>query len=305
MKSYGVVSVVIAAGLMSGPLMAQVAVPPGPAVAPTPAWTPPPPPPAPPRPGPNAAPVHIEPDPIPQKEWAKYLCEPRDAEGKLPKLEWPRYWAAVKVNDEIPEQKQAELEPFFEARKEIYERIAIDNADFLVKLDDGLIEKLDVKNRDELSPVVKQIKALAGQETVISALRKQNMLNNRQVKTSEKIADARIKAEMEDAKKDAGDGKEDKAGALSKMMMRLSSEEALWARRWLLIEGAGRASEAADRAGLSGAALDAVKAAQKKAASASGDEAKYTIMLDALHAMDIDQQREFMRAIIATRPASK
>jgi hypothetical protein len=294
----------VAAGLTAAPVLAQVAVPPGPPVPKTPEWTPPPPPPMP-APGQGAQPVqpvHIEPE-IPQKEWAKYLCEPRDAEGKLPKLAWPRYWAAIKVNDEIATEKQAELEPFFQSRREIYERIAIDNADFIAKIDDGLIEKLNVTDRDSLSGVTKQFKALAGQETAVASLRKQNLLNNRQVKTSEKIVEARNKAEMEEAKKAAGEDKNLKAAALSRQMWVQASEEAMWARRGLLIEGAGRASAAADRAGLSGDALEAVRSAEKAAAAAS-DDAKYDAMLAALRKMDIDQQREFLRAIVASRPAT-
>jgi hypothetical protein len=290
---------------LCGGAFAQVAVPPGPAVPETPKWTPPPPPPPPPAPGePGSPPVQALPaeEPLPEKEWANYLAA-RDAEGKLPALKWPRYWAAIKANDLIPAEKQQELEPFFQERREVYEQIAIDNADILARIDGGMITSLKANDRDSLGSTTKSIKPIAGKSTALSALRENRLLSSLQLRSTEKIFDARKKAEVEDMRKNA-DGKEAQAAAMTVHMLLLASEESMWARRWMLIESTQRMSQVLDRAGISGASLDAAKKAEAAIAAAKDDDAKYDAVFAVFKTLDADKQREFLKAVVSTRPGT-
>lgn len=290
---------------ISGSTLAQIAVPPGPAVPETPKWTPPPPPPPPPAQGdPSAPPVQAVPveDPLPEKEWANYLAA-RDANGKLPALKWPRYWAAIKVNDLIPAEKQQELEPFFQERREIYEQIAIDNADTLARIDAGLLSDLKANDRDSLGSVTKAIRPIAGKTTALSALRENRLLTGVQLRSTEKIFDARKKAELEDMRKNA-EGKEANAAGMTAHMLLLASEEAMWARRALLIESTQRMSQVLDRSGLSGTALDAAKKAEATIAAAKDDDAKHDAVFAVFKTLEVDQQREFLKAVVSSRPES-
>ncbi|MDX2148275.1 MAG: hypothetical protein SFZ23_12205 [Planctomycetota bacterium] len=308
--------VVLLAGVAgtSTPGHGQVTTPLNAKPEPTPAYTPPPPPPPPPPPGEQAPPPPPPVEPLPEidyKALVKY-----DAQGKLIPLTRPVYEAAIMNNPTIDEAKLEELKPIIEARRARYERIAIDNLDFINEIDDGLFNELNLVSggdRTKLADLTKRLKALAGSGTLTSELKQLKVLSNIQLRTTDKLANEFVqanstrkadaaKADDDEAEKSPEDEKAAKQAAAASNMRSLHYqivEEALHARRNLVMRVAANLDSVSGKAGLAGPSAATLKSVGAKLGSLN-DEQRFVAVRDAMRKLTIDEQRAVLNAAAET-----
>jgi hypothetical protein len=271
--------------LLGAPLAAgQIAPPPGPKPPETPAWTPPPPPPPP-------APAR---QPLPDLPYES-LVERTD-DGRLVRLDMPADWAAWERNPMVDESTRERVADALASRKREYEQRVIDNLDLLKQVDEGILDKLDLNDRQVLGQVLAVIEPLRTQGgTVWRALMQEGRISDQQEEFNRKIALEYTKALEAEITKDAGQDLK----VIFRSAFMSGMAETMWARRRLYLEAGANI----DRV-LQGVTLPADASARVQAVkTADDDNARFEAVSALMRSLSIEDQKKVLEATVAARPA--
>ncbi len=313
----------LAACLCAAPAWSQVAPPPPDAPAKTPDYTPPPQPKVvqPPASNPKSAP--------PDKSFAKgkneTLTEPvfvqakekkiklpdafdatvlikRDDQGKVIRYDRPVPWVALELNPLIPADQQAEIAKVMPRRNLQHEVSAVNNLDLIMRVDQGEFDRLDPRNRRELTWAERSVKLLRAGGMLSEWLNAQGLVTPEQALASQTLGDAYGKSLLEEARIAAGEDKAAMSTLITREIFKQRIDEPLFVYRQLLVQAANNVDTCLGKTEMPDEVrktLDAEVAAVK---SASTDLDKRQAVHALLNKMpDWVMQHQFMDAAIDTQ----
>lgn len=302
----------LTAGLLGTPAMAQLVTPPTSAPAASDPFKIPERPPEPPKvdmaPGkggempPPPPPTKIE-EKLPDLPY-KSLVE-MDANGKLKLLTKPVDIAALEVNptitDEATKKKIAE---YLAERRARFEHILTENVDLAEKLFGGALDTLDLTDRNQIGEFNSMIKPLtqpAAPSNVGLELTKRGLITDVQKRFNDKIKkeyeDARTKAfrEAQPPAANKGDGAR---SLISSMMKRLVEEQELIFND-MLVEAGKSLDKTLPQVGLDTQGIAKAKDALKAMSASDADQVKG--MKDVLQGLSVDQKKALLRKTVELR----
>lgn len=291
-------SAMVVAAAATGAL-GQLVVPPTKKPAETPEYVPPPQAPQPPA-GLTVAPGKVTPAAPAKAEvpadvkWESLVK--RDENGELIPLDGPEWYAALDVNPLIEEEKKPQLAALIEERRRYFEPIVLDNLDLLMQIEEG---GEGMQTHGMLANVGR---ALAGDRarSFTNELRNRGLMNPVQMAVHERIMKEYQAAEQGPSPKREGADR-GVTGSYEKSILRQSSAEARYAWERLLLEGSERFDEVNGKA----SAFKGTDAAElkKKLGAAKSEREKVKVLRAAAMALELDEHREFLEAVIGTRGA--
>ncbi len=307
-KMSTVAGVLMAAGLAH----AQVAPPPPAAPAVTPPFKAPeqPKPQAQPSKGPSPSQLAAQ-DEIQRRQEAEAVdfesIAVKDENGNIKPLPEPIEWYALKHNPIVKPVRLALCEPVLRERRAKYDTLVIDNIDIMEQLDSGVLEKLDMTNKTEVSALVQQVKPFQSMGTLTNQLKKARALEPTQAAVNQRIVNdyiaRRIAAERSKeglpAQMNREEGKEAaqnpaKAGGVNiqvRLMLEAALNEAFYFYHQLLLDAGANF----DKLGITGAPVDRFQKAQT-------EDEKIDAVKSAMISMTLDQKREMLRKVLTLRP---
>lgn len=235
-----------AAAMVSMPAAGQVATPPPAAPAPTPEYVPPPSAPAAPRPRPATidrnlpagGPMTDQAPSIPFKPLARddkgELI--RDEQGNLRPLPMPIELMALDRNPTVGDVTLYRLKPYLRERKATVEKNVIDNLDMVQQIDGGVIDRLDIRKKEELIALTELLRPLVSQGPLATDLRKRDLLTKMQTAMNQKIAKQYQTDLITEVKTKAKAAGIEEAPEVTKVLLYNSIDEVMYAYRTLLME---------------------------------------------------------------------
>ncbi len=294
--------------LTAGPwAMGQLVTPPLPAPEPTPApelpphYVKPPPTPGVDMPTPEQARDQIKTmgggkrpeEPLPDLVYQSLVK--RDEAGKLARLKEPSEIAALAVNPMLDDEAKKRIVPALAERRAAFERAIIDNLDLVERIDAGFIEQSNLieRGKDGTSVIntIKPLRPPAAPGPIHVDFVKQNVLSRDQGRFNKKISDEYDNAARTEGVTKDGDKAKD-AQALLHRYVRSSVDEPMMLYHAMLEEAAPNAGAILGKLSLSSEALQGAKGAL--GAGAEG-------VKKALATLTLDQRKEFLRQVVATR----
>lgn len=219
-----------------------------------------------------------------------------DEEGGLIALDRPEWYAALDVNPLIEEETKPRLAALIAERQRYFEPIVLDNLDLLMQIEEG---GEGLQTHAMLSNVGR---ALAGDraKSFTNELRNRGLLNPVQLAVHERIIKEYHAAEMGPMPTREGAGR-GVTGSYERSILRQSSAEARYSWERMLLEGWERFDEVNGKA----SAFKGNGAAElkKKVGAAKSEREKVLALRGAAMALELDEHREFLRAVIGTRGA--
>jgi hypothetical protein len=221
----------------------------------------------------------------------------KSPEGKMIPLAEPMEYAALRANPMVKEEQRAKLAAALAWRRERYESVVITNLDLVEKFEGGVLDTLNITDRQELSKALALLKPIippAAPPTLMQELLKADLITNDQKRFNEKITKEYIEAMQKEAKANETD-KGAQASLALLTMLRSAIDEPIHVRRELIAElarsGAGLESPLASKAQ---AALSAVAANDTPAQKAKAID-------KALASMTVEQRRAALETMVKAR----
>lgn len=241
-------ALVTAVGVMlSVPVAGQVATPPPAPPPPTPEYIPPPsPPPAPPRPRPAAinrnlpggGPMTDKAPDIPFKPLGRddkgELI--RDEQGNLRPLPLPMEVMALDRNPTVGEVTIYRLKPYLRERRAATDKIVIDNLDMVQQIDGGVIDRLDIKKKEQLIALTEMLRPLVAQGPLATDMRKRDLLTKMQTAMNQKITKQYQTDLITEVKTKAKAAGMEEAPEITKVLLYNSVDEVMYAYKSLLLD---------------------------------------------------------------------
>lgn len=282
--------------MMAGMAEAQIAPAPPPAPIPTPEWAPPPPPPPP--PDKVVTPAVVLPD-LPYTSLVK-----KDASERLVRLTLPAEWAALDQNPLIKDDKETQerIAGALAERRADFEKRVMDNLDLVQKLDEGLVEQLDLSDRKKMTEIMETTKPLVSRLPLGKDLRDRGLLSPEQEGFNKKIEREYTKALQEQNAKEFENNKPELAAQVFKLAINQGLAESMWARRRLLLEAAPNIDSLLGQLGLSAAERDRVAPIVARVKKATADDARFEAMRELTNALTVAQRRDVLTRTVAARP---
>lgn len=235
------------AAMVSLPVLGQVATPPPAAPPTTPEYVPPPsPPPAPPRPRPTpidrnlpgGGPMQDQAPSIPFKPLGRddkgELI--RDEKGNMRPLPLPMEVMALDRNPTVGDVTMYRLKPYLRERKAAVEKTTIDNLDMIQQIDGGVIDRLDIKKKEQLIALTEMLRPLVAQGPLATDLRKRDLLTKMQTAMNQKITKQYQTDLITEVKTKAKEAGQEEAPEVTKVLLYNSVDEVMYAYRSLLLE---------------------------------------------------------------------
>ncbi|MCL4221433.1 MAG: hypothetical protein KJZ65_08680 [Phycisphaerales bacterium] len=298
--------------LIVGSAIAQVATPPpGPRPEPAP-YVPPPP-----APKPVAQPP-AQPQPNQPRMGGNDPLNPESLRGKLPPLKWrslaqidpetgliqqysdPLDIAALKPNPSVAQSRVPEIMPVLAGRRYRMEQIVIDNLDFALQVDDGLLDTINLTDPNSMKVITDKVTPLVPPKSITMELFDRGVLSRIQKDFNLEIMKDYQNYMMQELSKVHGD-----AGLTEfmKFIMEESVKEARIAFDGMLMEATWRMDEVLAKAALSDVAgLDQLRAISGSASDTlekrKADVAK---IKQIWKPWSLEQKQVFLRAVEDTR----
>lgn len=280
------------AAMMSFPVLGQVATPPPAPPPATPEYVPPPsPPPAPPRPRPagidrtlpGGGPMTDKaPDiafkPLGRDDKGELI---RDEQGNLRPLPLPLEVMALDRNPTVGEPTMYRIKPYLRERKAAIEKTTIDNLDMIQQIDGGVIDRLDIKKKEQLIALTEMLRPLVSQGPLATDLRKRDLLTKMQTAMNQKITKQYQTDLITEVKTKAKAAGIEEAPEVTKVLLYNSVDEVMFAYKSLLLETGKRLLES-----------DAKHTDQELIAAAKKH----------LEPMKLEERQEVLRKTIELRP---
>ncbi|GAB4385634.1 MAG: hypothetical protein Kow0022_12280 [Phycisphaerales bacterium] len=299
--------------LIAGSAVAQVATPPPGPKPEQPAYVPPPP-----APKPKPAQATQPAKPANQQQVRMGGNDPLKGEslrGKLPPLPWkslaqldengrivryedPLDIAALKPNPSVGDA--SEIMPILAGRRFRMEQIVIDNLDFALQVDDGLLDSLELSDPESMKRVTDMITPLVPPKSITIELFDRGVLSRVQKDFNLEIMkdyQGAINKELSEVYGDKG------LGEFMKFIMAESVKEARLALQGMLTEATWRMGEVLDKAGLSSApGADELRQIRGSAADTPETVAANINRIKELwKPWSFEQKQAFLRAVEDTR----
>ncbi|KAA0213740.1 MAG: hypothetical protein DYG94_09200 [Leptolyngbya sp. PLA3] len=310
MKHNIVGAVFVSVPFIVGSAMAQVATPPpGPKPEP-PAYVPPPP-----TPKPTVQP---QTQPNQPRMGGNDPLDPNSLRGKLPPLKWrslaqidpktgriqqysdPLDLAALKPNPSVAQSRVPEIMPVLAGRRYRMEQIVIDNLDFALQVDDGLLNTIDLVDPNAMKLLTDKITPLVPPKSITMELFDRGVLSRIQKDFNLEIMKDYQNLMMQELSKVYGD-----AGLTEfmKFIMDESVKEARIALDGMLMESTWRMDEVLAKAALSDVpGLDEIRAIRGSAADTTEDRAANIAKIKQIwKPWSFEQKQAFLRAVEETR----
>lgn len=298
--------------LIVGSAEAQVATPPpGPKPEPAP-YVPPPP-----APKPVVQP-EAQPQPNQPRMGGNDPLSPDSLRGKLPPLKWrslgqvdpetgriqqysePLDIAALKPNPSVAQSRVPEIMPVLAGRRYRMEQIVIDNLDFALQVDEGLLDTIDLTDPNSMKVITDKITPLVPPKSVTMELFDRGVLSRIQKDFNLEIMKDYQNLMMQELGKVHGD-----AGLTEfmKFIMDESVKEARIALDGMLMEASWRMDEVLAKAALSEVdGLDQLRTVRGSAADTPGDrKANIARIKQIWKPWSFEQKQVFLRAVEETR----
>lgn len=241
----------------------------------------------------QAQPRKVDVPNLPWKHW-----EVDDRGLALPLTE-PLDYAALKRNPMVDAETMKALEPYIKERRQTYERLVLENVELMEKLEAGLLENVDTRSRDTMSPVISQLRPLAepaGPRPLGDELRSRGLLTAEQAEFQSRIKNEYLKKMVIAPPPDLSP--EDRARESMGMMLaiyRKRFDEPRMIYRDLLVEASG----VLDRTGVALQGKAAEEA--RKLTSAKDDAERLAVMKAVLGAMPVADRQTLLKRTMELR----
>jgi hypothetical protein len=300
-RSLSAVCLIASAGAAS----AQVATPPPKANPETPAFTVPEPGPAPVRATPQ--PTRVTPDPlaesnqrgeVPPVPYKKIAI--LGADGKIVRFEVPLDYEALRNNPLYGESNLPRVMPMLVGRRYRMESVVIDNLDFVLQVENGLLDDMSVADTKKMKQIVDTVTPLVPPKSITQEMFDRGLLSPVQQRFNQKLLGEYqndIMAEFTAADPNTG------LGEFMKYLMNESLKESMIAYEGLLAESTWRMNEVLEASGLA-STPEAAKLSDISGSPEQGPEAVKTnaqSVRDAWKSWDLSQKQAFLRAVQETR----
>jgi len=260
-----------------------------------------------PAPPPPPEPIRIQPQPVearpvaqplPNLPWKAWEV---DAQGMALPLSEPLDYAAFNRNPMVDDLTRDRVRDYLKERKATYERLVIEHVDLMGQLEDGLLEKVDTRSRDTMSPAIMAVRPIAppqGPKSLGDEMRARGLLTPQQAEFQSKIKNEYLKRAVELPPADAP--AEVKTEHNLKSMLAIykrNFDEPRMVFRDLLIEAGALLTSGKASLKLDGAAaklMDGLK-------SASGPGGTLEAMKKLFAEMSVEQRQDLLRQTIAAR----
>lgn len=260
-----------------------------------------------PAPPPPPEPIRIQPQPVearpvaqplPNLPWKAWEV---DAQGMAVPLSEPLDYAAFNRNPMVDDLTRDRVRDYLKERKATYERLVIEHVDLMGQLEDGLLEKVDTRSRDTMSPAIMAVRPIAppqGPKSLGDEMRARGLLTPQQAEFQSKIKNEYLKRAVELPPADAP--AEVKTEHNLKSMLAIykrNFDEPRMVYRDLLIEAGALLASGKASLKLDGAAaklMDGLK-------SASGPGGTLEAMKKLFAEMSVEQRQDLLRQTIAAR----
>lgn len=290
---------------VAGVAGAQVATPPPKANPETPAFTVPAPTPAP--AGATPQPTRVTPNPVdpanqnvdvPQVPYKKLAVIGDD--GKIIRFDVPLDYEALRNNPLYGESNLGKIMPMLVGRRYRMETVVVDNLDFVLQVEDGLLEGMSMADTNEMKRIVDIVTPLVAPKSITQELFDRGLMSPVQQRFNQKLLGEYqndMMAEFTAADVDTG------LSEFMKYLMAESLKESMIAYEGLLAESTWRMPEVLMTAGLESTpeaqALSTISGSPDAGPEAVDENA------ESVHAAwkswDLSQKQAFLRAVQETR----
>lgn len=159
-----------------------------------------------PAPAPAPEPIRIQPQPVearpvaqplPNLPWKQWEV---DAKGMALPLDEPLDYAAFARNPMVDDVTRDGVRGYLKERREAYEKLVIEHVDLMRQLEDGLLEKVDTRSRDTMSPAIMAVRPIAppqGPKSLGDEMRARGLLTPQQAEFQSKIKNEYLKRTVE------------------------------------------------------------------------------------------------------------
>lgn len=236
---------------------------------------------------------------LPPLKW-RSLAQVDPETGRLQQYEIPLDIAALKPNPTVAQSRVADIMPVLSGRRYRMEQIVIDNLDFVIQVDQGLLDTLELTDPESMKLVTDMVTPLVPPKSITIELFDRGILSRVQKDFSLEIVKDYQNAMM----KELGQVYGDKGlGEFMKFIMAESVKEARQAFDGLLMEATWRMDEVLTKAELTDApGADKLRAIRGTAAdTADVMAANRQIILEAWKPWSFQQKQAFLRAVEETR----
>ncbi len=245
-----------------------------------------------------AAPTTAAPVP-PLTEEQKNALIKRGPDGKLVRYEVPFNWAAIDVDPQLSPEQREKIRLELPRRNLQHEIAEVNNLDMIMLIDQGQIDKLDLRDRHKLPWMERATKLLRVPAVLSEWLRSRQLITGEQAASLQSIVDAYGKALMEESKAAAGEDKSAISVVVARELYHQRLEEPIYVFRRLLVVAADNADPCLEKTKMPDdirASLAAEVAAIKAATTDAEKRRAVTALLDKMP--DWVMQHQFMDAAI-------
>lgn len=160
----------------------------------------------------------------------------RDENGALKPLPMPMEIMALDRNPTVGDVTMYRLKPYLRERKVAMENIAINNLDMIQQIEGGVIDRLDIRKKEELIALTEMLRPLTAPGPLATDLRKRDLLTKMQTGMNQKITKQYQTELIADIKTKAKSSGADEATEVTKVLLYNSLDEVMYSYKVLLLE---------------------------------------------------------------------
>lgn len=236
---------------------------------------------------------------LPPLKW-RSLAQVDPTTGRIQQYDMPLDIAALKPNPTVAESRVVDIMPVLSGRRYRMEQIVIDNLDFVIQVDNGLLDTLELTDPESMKLITDMVTPLVPPKSITIELFDRGVLSRVQKDFSLEIVKDYQNAMM----KELGQVYGDKGlGEFMKFIMAESVKEARQAFNGMLMEASWRMDEVLTKADLTDVpGADTLRTIRGSAADTSETmAAQRHAILEAWQPWSFEQKQAFLRAVEETR----
>lgn len=174
----------------------------------------------------------------------KSLVE-RDEQNHIKPLPMPMEIMALDRNPTVGEPSMYRIKPYLRERRATIDKIAIDNLDMIQQIETGVIDRLDIKKKEQLIALTEMLRPLTSQGPLSTDLRKRDLLTKMQTGMNQKIVKQYQTELLADVKAKAKAAGLEEAPEVTKVLLYNSVDEVMFSYKLLLMDTGKRLANGA------------------------------------------------------------